>query len=278
MFGRGKRAGGGAVVEWSDKGRQVAEESLAITGRGSYWVWASKQAGREMHAARYGRGGRDGREVPAGWRLNGAAGGDPLAHWGDPSAVECNLGFTAGMDSLLESYPETAGGGAVEVADISDICAPSVDSPQYRPARRASVMAAARSFLAGAVRDARAAVTAARTVAMAATTAADRMTTGAVLSGANTRLVAAARRARLLGGALRGVSIPPDVLAVWVERDARGERLTPAGMGYAKRARDAGWQSPGGAVGRIVRPVSASGLVAGDEVAAALTIAPYAAS
>ena len=274
LFGRGKRGEGPPVVEWTDKGRQVAEESLVVTGRGRCWVWASKQAGREMHAARYGRGGRDGREVPAGWRLNGAAAGDPLAHWGDSSAVECNLGFTAGLDSLLASFPET--GDGCEVADISEICAPSADSPQYRPARRASVMTAARAFLAGVVRDARGAVRATRAAAMAATTAADRMAAGSALGLARRNLSAAASRARLLGGALRGVPIPPDVLAVWVERDARGERLTSAGKGLAKRVRDDGWQAAAVAASRLSRPAQAVGVVAGDEVAAALTIAPYA--
>jgi len=72
VLGRGRRVDGLPVVEWSDKGRQVAADSIGTIGRGCVWLWAARIAGREMHTARYGRGGRDGREVAADWSILGS--------------------------------------------------------------------------------------------------------------------------------------------------------------------------------------------------------------
>lgn len=89
VLGRGRRIDGAAVVEWhSVKGRQVREDSIGLIGRGIAWIWAAKQSGREMHSARYGMSGRDGREVAADFKILGnVAARGPLVPTRRPSMV-----------------------------------------------------------------------------------------------------------------------------------------------------------------------------------------------
>ena len=96
VLGRGRRVDGLPVVEWTRKGRQVAADSIGTIGRGCVWLWAARQAGRELHSARYGRDGRDGREVAADWSVMGRIQARPLvvAPTRRPSVVQ------AARDSL----------------------------------------------------------------------------------------------------------------------------------------------------------------------------------
>lgn len=245
LVSRGKRAVGSgamrrAAATWSDdKGRQVEAAEIETTGRGTLWQWAARQAGREMHAARYGLGGRDGREVAADWQACGTVSGSVSRWW----------------DSLDD--------GAAFVG-------------RRNPTRRPSFVLAARDSLALAIWSARRAVEAARREAAAAAVANDpvrRMTAGSALGAARRGLSAAVDRAEYFGAAMRGESLPPHVLAAWVEVDDKGARLTSAGRMTAKRLRDA--MAARAAVSVPVRrAVMAGGAVAGDDVAAAASIAP----
>ena len=215
VLGRGRRVDGLPVVEWSDKGRQVAADSIGTIGRGCVWLWAARIAGREMHTARYGRGGRDGREVAADW-------------------------------SIL---------GSVRVRPF-----------MVAPSRRPSVVVAVRDELALRLWSARRGVEVARRAALAAVGPVARLAAGSMLGAARMALDSATDTALLIGRAMAGRSVPSHQLARWVESDADGVRLTPAGRTAAKRLR----KSLSARLPLLVpvrRVAVMAGALAGDELA-----------
>lgn len=228
--GRGRKAGdtfkrrdGSAVAvrEFSGTARRVVRpDSIAIVGRGCVWIWAARDAGRSMHAARYGRGGRDGREVPACWSANGSI----------------------------------AGAVAIDRRPV--------------PTRRPSEVAAARAFLARAIREAREDLALARLLRDAAQSVEERQEAGGLVGRAVRTLKAAQARAKWLGRAMRGESLPDDLRASLIDSDGDKIALTVTGRSVAKRVRD-DLAAMRGAAGVLRRPASRAPLTAGDECAPA---------
>jgi hypothetical protein len=155
-----------AVVDYSGA-RRVRADSIGIIGRGWAWRMAARAAGAAMHAARYGLGGRDRREVPAGWSLTGQVDGERAAWW---ESVEVGTAF-------VPVRPE--------------------------PSPRPSVARAARAELAAAIWAARAAVARARACVVAAATSDGRAAQGARLGGALRTLAGVVARARAVGPLLK---------------------------------------------------------------------------
>lgn len=228
VLGRGRRVDGLPVVSWTSKGRQVAEDSIGIIGRGCAWQWAARQAGRDMHSARYGRGGRDGREVAADWTITGEVAARPFV---------------------------------------------------VAPTRRPSVVQAARDSLAADCWATRRGVTAARAARAAAVTAAEKQETGSELGNALRVHALACKRAEAFGRAMRGQSADCSAFDSWLALGkSGGVVLSAAGRKQAQRMRaeQAKRAADTGAV-KVARVALAAGVLVGDEVAQAGTVAPYAA-
>lgn len=248
VLGRGRRVDGLPVVEWTDKGRQVAADSIGILGRGCVWIWAARQAGRDMHSARYGRGGRDGKEVAADWSIVG----DMRA------ACAFEVELAQGVQ------------GPVLPAALASV----TSNPWHcAPSRRPSVVQAARDSLAADCRDLRAKLAAARAAAAAAPSRAAKVEAGAVVGGLLHSLSSACKRARALGRAMRGqVADCSD----WITYAPSGRFiLTPAGRKMAERLRDARElaAAASGAV-KVARVALPARVLVGDELASGDSVAP----
>ncbi len=202
MLGRGIRSTGKPLVEWTAAGRVVALESFGMRGRGRAWRFASMAAGRALHAARYGAGGRDGREVAAEWSANGTVSGAVSIWW----------------DRLPDGAAFEAG--------------------RRQATRRPQVVANLRASLALALWGARAEVERARRAGgMQGLCPAERMAAGSRLGAARRALSAMVERTAIIGRALRGDSLAD--CSAWVETTTRGNhRLTAAGRKSCQRFRD----------------------------------------
>ncbi len=167
---------------WTD-GQAVlpSAEALAEGTRGGIaWRWAARVSGRELHSARYGRGGRDGREVAACWSANGTIKG------GDLGVVHIE-------------------GGAVWRAPV---------------ARRASFARDLRGALAVDLRARRAAVGIARALVDLAADMEERARRGSALGVALCALATSKRRAATLRAALAGEAIGEGGAADMMENGA----------------------------------------------------------
>ena len=250
ILGRGRRIDCKPVIEWTSAGRQVTADSIGIIARGRAWAWASRHAGRAMHSARYGRGGRDGKEVAADWSISG----------------------------------NMRAASAWEVEAASGAAGPALaDSPwRCEPTRRPSVVQSARDSLAADCIALRSDLRAARAAADGQTTVAARIAAGAVLGGLKRSLGHAVEWARALGALMRGQSA--DCSAWLVTAPSGRVVLTAAGKKMAERLRSAqsmAERASGAAqVARVAGSVSAIvagvdvGALAGDDIAASDTVAP----
>lgn len=233
------------------RGRWVA--GAGLVGRAPLWAWAGTMARRAMERARYGRGGRDGREVCADWAISGDI----------RTAERIARALCGGADD------ETLGAAADRGAGVLS--------------RRAGFVAAARATLAESLRDFRAAILRARAAVAAAATPAERAACGGRLGHARRALSGMSGRARVLGRALVGLSVtdprpgadrrPVPALSDLVSQDVRGGRLTDAGRQTAARMRDGLAAIAARALaGQAPRVAAAAGIVAGDDVAAGDTV------
>lgn len=268
-LGRGRRVDGLPVVAWTADGRQVAADSIGTIGRGCVFMTAARIADREMHAARYGSGGRDGKEVGGDWRLQGS-----VSEW---ARVSLEIESAA-----AEIDAAALDGAAPEAAEIDAAGAIFGGGRRRAATRRPSVVHAARVLLAGDLRAARAAAAGARAGLELHSLVTDgtqaskdkRAALGAALGGSLRALSHAVARAAAFGAAMSGAAMSDTALADWLE-DGKGEGvlvMTAAARKRAQRMRDS-WalREVGGVVS--VRAEVAAGTLAGDETAEAESVA-----
>lgn len=143
---------------------------------GIVWPWAAREAVREMGRNLYATGGRDGREVAAGWHLSGTVDG---ATYG-------------------------------EVHFVGDVI------PRGTATRRPQSVASIRAALAASLRDAREGMTAARWQGMQAVTPTEKIAAGAAIGGARRSMETAKAAVRNLRAALEGEALDPSAVSRWL--------------------------------------------------------------